>query len=98
MKSETQKSAWAEFIKKHPFQFNLLRLLSDGSIIHINSLYKNYNCKEADLMESNSVFRKKIICKTESEIKNIVDSHDFAGRQNLYILTTLTMGMIKNVA
>lgn len=76
------------FFKEHPFQFNLLRLLDNGALTHINSLYKGYNCTDGDCIERNSIMRKRIICHTQEEIDAAIANHKDE-RQHLYILTKL---------
>jgi hypothetical protein len=66
--SQNVKIAQEEHLKKHPFAFNLLRMLDNKTIIHVNSLFHGYNCSPEDLKPTDNAWRKKVICNTVKEI------------------------------
>jgi translation initiation factor IF-3 len=90
-----QQKAREEHFKKHPFQFHLLRFLDNGEIVHINSLFKGYNCTPDDLTETDNNFRKKVICNSPEEVSAIINNPNLKGRQMLYILYPLDYKMLK---
>lgn len=80
-----------EFLTQHPFQFNLYRIMSNGKPQHVNSLYKDYNCTPADLVETDTPFRRKVICQTQEDVNLIISFPPNKGQQALYILTPISL-------
>ena len=89
--------AMEQHLKDHPFQYNLLRMLDNKEIVHVNSLFKGYNCTPEECQPTDNAWRKRVICNTIAEICQAVIEFEMQdrGKQQLYFLTPLMPEDIK---
>lgn len=92
-------AAFQEFLKKHPYLGSLYRVFMENGvpvgIIHINSIYKNYNDSERYYHEPNpkeSGCRKTIHTCTYSELNDAIRGFKpSTPTQQLYIFSKFSL-------
>jgi len=82
--------------KEHPFLFDRLRLNPDGSVSHVNSIFKNYNDDGEVKNETEHNRRKYIVCKSKQEMEERIKTTELKENQTLYIIAKFRGGGGRN--